>query len=421
MEQRNIAVIGSGVSGLTAAYMLSRRHGVTLFEAGEQIGGHTATKSVRLGQTEYQVDTGFIVFNDRTYPNFIKLLSHLGVSSQATEMGFSVTCPETGFEYSGSGIKGLFAQRRNLLRPRFLKMLTEVVRFNRACTQAYNENSIENDLTLGEYLQREGYSEFFQRYYILPMVSAIWSSGLAGAASMPLLFFVRFFHNHGLLTITNQPQWYTVKGGSKAYLAPITRQFRDMVRTGCPVVSVRRMDEGGVQVITEKFGEEHFDEVVIACHSDQALKLLVDPSEEEYEILSAIPYQSNSVVLHTDTSVLPRAKGAWASWNYRMGGAAVENRAVLTYNMNMLQSLDAPETLCVSVNASAEIDPNKILGRYSYSHPVFNRASITAQQGWAKISGKRNTHFCGAYWRNGFHEDGVVSGLRVAAALGEEF
>lgn len=421
MEQKNIAVIGSGISGLTAAYVLSRRHNITVFEAGEHVGGHTATKSLRLNETEYQVDTGFIVFNDRTYPNFIKLLSHLGVSSQATEMGFSVTCPETGFEYSGSGLKGLFAQRRNLLRPRFLKMLLEVVRFNRACTRAFNEDSIEKELTLGEYLQREGYSKFFQRYYILPMVSAIWSSGLSGAASMPLLFFVRFFHNHGLLTVTNQPQWCTVKGGSKAYIAPITRQFRDSIRTQCPVQSVRRLGEGGVQICTDQFGKEYFDEVVIACHSDQALKLLADPSEEEYQILSAIPYQNNAVVLHSDTEMLPKCRKAWASWNYRMKAADVENQAVLTYNMNMLQSLAAPQTLCVSVNAGADIDPNKILGRYNYSHPVFNRASIAAQQNWESISGKRNTHFCGAYWRNGFHEDGVVSGLRVAAALGEEF
>lgn len=421
MEQKRIAVIGSGISGLTAAYVLSRRHRVTLFEAGEQIGGHTATKSVRLNETEYQIDTGFIVFNDRTYPNFIKLLSHLGVSSQTTEMGFSVTCPDTGFEYSGSGIKGLFAQRRNLLSPRFLKLLTEVVRFNKACTKAFNESTIESELTLGEYLQREGYSDFFQRYYILPMVSAIWSSGLSAAASMPLLFFVRFFHNHGLLTITNQPQWYTVKGGSKAYLAPLTRQFRDSIRTHCPVLSLRRLSGGGVQVSTEKFDTEHFDEVVVSCHSDQALKLLADPSQEEYDILSAIPYQNNAVVLHTDTGVLPKSRGAWASWNYRMAGGDVEKQAVLTYNMNMLQSLNAPQTFCVSVNAGAEIDPNKILGRYSYSHPVFNRASIAAQGGWAEISGKRNTHYCGAYWRNGFHEDGVVSGLKVAAALGEGF
>lgn len=421
MEHKNIAVIGSGISGLTAAYLLSRRHSITLFEAGEQIGGHTATKSVSVDQAEYQIDTGFIVFNDRTYPNFIKLLSHLGVSSQTTEMGFSVTCPETGFEYSGSGFKGLFAQRRNLLRPRFLKMLTEVVRFNRACTRAFKENSIEKDLTLGEYLQRQGYSEFFQHYYILPMVSAIWSSGLAGAASMPLVFFVRFFHNHGLLTVTNQPQWYTVKGGSKAYLGPITRQFGDTIRTRCPVQSVRRLNEGGVEVSTEQFGTEHFDEVVIACHSDQALKLLADPSEAEYEILAAIPYQNNEVVLHTDTALLPKSPRAWASWNYRLAGADVENQAVLTYNMNMLQNIEAPQTFCVSVNASSEIDANKVLGRYSYSHPVFNRASIAAQQNWHQISGKRNTHFCGAYWRNGFHEDGVVSGLKVAAALGEEF
>lgn len=418
-DSRNIAIIGSGISGLTAAHLLSRRHRVAVFEAGPTIGGHTATKSVELGGRRYDVDTGFIVFNDRTYPNFIKLLSRLGVPSQLTDMGFSVTGPDHQYEYSGSGFHGIFAQRRNLFSPAHWGMLREIIRFNRACTRDFEQDSVDPDLTLGDYLHNLGYSAFFQRHYILPMVSAIWSSGLSGAAQMPLLFFVRFFHNHGLLTVTNQPQWYTIKGGSHSYLAPLTRDFQEDIYTDCPVTRVQRLEQG-VLVTTERFGEQRFDEVIFACHSDQALKLLADPSQEESEVLGAIPYQQNDVTLHTDESVLPRARRAWASWNYWLTERDSE-QAVLTYNMNILQRLRAPRTLCVSVNATPWLDERKILGRYQYSHPVFNRESIAAQQRWDDISGRQHTHYCGAYWRNGFHEDGVVSGLRVAAALGEAF
>ena len=421
-SSKKIAVIGSGISGLSAAYLLARRHQVTVFEAGASIGGHTATKEVMLGDKFYSVDTGFIVFNDRTYPNFIKLMSRLGVASQTTQMGFSVASEASSgavYEYSGSGLGGFFAQKPNLFKPGHWQLLREILRFNRNCTRDYREGRPSSDMTLGDYLNQEDYSQGFQNHYILPMVSAIWSSGLTASADMPLPFFVRFFHNHGLLTLTRQPQWYTLKGGSQSYLKPLTRQFAKDIHTDCPVLQVRRSEQG-VRVTTERFGEQGFDEVVLACHSDQALKLLADPTEREYQLLGAMPYSQNQVVLHTDSRILPRNRRAWASWNYRLQ-APGQGEAVLTYNMNMLQCLEAPETLCVSVNATEYLDASKIIGEYRYSHPVFNRASVAAQERWSEISGVNHTHYCGAYWRNGFHEDGLVSGLRVAEALGETF
>ena len=417
---KNIAVIGSGISGLFCAYLLSRHHKVTVFEAEADIGGHTATRTVTVGGKSYDVDTGFIVFNDRTYPNFIKLMSRLGVVSQPTEMGFSVSCQISGFEYSGTSLNGVFAQRRNLLNPDHWRMLQEILRFNRECIQLHDTGGIEPDKTLGDFLRSGGYSDFFQRYYILPMVSAVWSSGLDTASAMPLLFFIRFFHNHGLLTVTQQPQWYTIKGGSKTYLGPLTKAFKGAIHVSTPVQWVKR-HEDGVTLFTAAQGQQHFDEVIFACHSDQALAILLDPTTEESDILAAIPYKMNDVCLHTDTRLLPVARRAWASWNYLLLNSEDADAAALTYNMNILQRLDSTTTFCVSVNANAAIDPEKILGQYRYSHPVFTLASVAAQQRWGEISGKNHTHYCGAYWRNGFHEDGVVSAVNVARMLGEEW
>lgn len=415
--RKKIAVIGSGISGLLSAYLLARRHDVSVYEAANVIGGHTATKTVTVAGENFAVDTGFIVFNNRTYPNFIKLLEQLNVPYQPTDMGFSVSCHATQFEYSGTSLNGVFAQRKNIFSIAHWRMLNEIVRFNKACTQLYQADTIPEGVTLGDYLLAQGYSERFRRFYILPMVSAIWSSGLETAAAMPLVFFVRFFHNHGLLTITQQPQWYTIKGGSHQYLTPLTQSYSDKIYTDCAISAVRRTDEG-VVITSARFGDQLFDEVIFACHSDQALKLLADPSAAEYDILSAIPYKENDVVLHSDTRFLPRSTRAWASWNYLLLDHT-EDSTALTYNMNILQRLKAPVTFCVSVNAGEGIDPQKIYGRYRYSHPMFTLESIAAQARWSEISGINRTHFCGAYWRNGFHEDGVVSAIRVAQSLGE--
>ena len=416
IARKKIAIIGSGISGLLSGYLLSRRHDVSVFEAGNEIGGHTATRIVSAPEGNLAIDTGFIVFNNRTYPNFLKLLALLDVAYQPTEMGFSVACQRTGFEYSGTSLSGIFAQRKNLFNKSHWRLLKEILQFNSACTRLYLDSCIPEAQTLGEYLKQQGYSEKFIYFYILPMVSAIWSLPSGTAAAMPLAFFIRFFHNHGLLTVTGQPQWYTIRGGSNQYLLPLTKKYKDTIYTNCPVLRVRR-NPGSVVVITDRFGEQLFDEVIFACHSDQALALLADPSPVENDILSAIPYQSNQVVLHSDIRMLPKLRRSWASWNYLLTHG--DDNAALTYNMNILQKLNSATTFCVSVNAGKAIDPEKIYGQYQYSHPIFTRASVAAQARWAEISGVNHTHFCGAYWRNGFHEDGVVSAIRVAAMLGE--
>ncbi|HEY7885631.1 MAG TPA: FAD-dependent oxidoreductase, partial [Cellvibrionaceae bacterium] len=302
-ESQNIAIVGTGISGLSAAHMLSKQHRVTVFESADTIGGHTATKAVHVNSGEYHIDTGFIVYNDRTYPNFIKLLKKLGVDGQTTEMGFSVKAEAIDLEYSGCSVNGLFAKRHSIIDIEHWKMLKDIVRFNRHCTRLYSQNAIDTQATLGDFVAQQGYGERFRNYYLLPMVSAIWSSGEGTSALMPLKFFVDFFHNHGLLTIFNQPQWYTVKGGSHSYLAPLTAPFADQIHTGRPVTRIRRMGDK-VQLLTPNQLFE-FDQVVLACHSDQALALLEDPSSKEADILGAMTYTPNDVVLHTDTSLLP--------------------------------------------------------------------------------------------------------------------
>lgn len=421
--RKKIAIIGSGISGLSCAYLLADTHHVDVFEASPTLGGHTATKTFMAGGELYNVDTGFIVFNDRTYPHFLKLLAVLGVQYQKTQMGFSVTNERTGYEYAGTSLRGLFAQRRNWLNPQHWNLLREILRFNKRCIQLHDENAVP-DITLGEFLATQKFGAFFSTHYILPMVSAIWSSGLTVAAQMPLLFFIRFFYHHGLLTVTRQPQWYTITGGSKQYLGPLTKKFADNIHLNCPVIFIRRVPKG-VLVYSKQFGEQLFDEVVLACHSDQALHLLIDATPAEHDVLSAIPYRPNRVQLHTDTHLLPRNERAWASWNYRVPSikqhTSTGDAAVLTYNMNILQNLEAaPVTYCVSVNAEELVKPERIYGNYEYAHPVFTRESVAAQRRWAEISGHNRTHFCGAYWRNGFHEDGLVSGIRVAKALGAD-
>ncbi|WP_339843810.1 FAD-dependent oxidoreductase [uncultured Halopseudomonas sp.] len=411
-----IAIVGSGISGLVCANLLGRSNEVTVFEAADWIGGHTHTVDVEVAGRQYAVDTGFIVFNDWTYPNFIKLMDQLGVGSRPTEMSFSVNEPASGLEYNGNNLNSLFAQRKNLISPGFLGMVRDILRFNRQAADDLDMGAIAADITLGEYLRQKGYGQRFTDHYIIPMGAAIWSMSLADMLAFPLQFFVRFFRNHGLLSVSDRPQWRVIKGGSRSYIEPLTASFKDSIHLNCPVTSIHR-DDQGVTVVSPR-GEERFDKVVLACHSDQALKLLALPTEQEQSILGAIGYADNDVVLHTDTRLLPKRKLAWASWNYRLGNDRQQPAAV-TYNMNILQGIESETTFCVSLNQTAAIDPDKILRRFTYAHPQFSLAAAKAQARWGELAGANNTFFCGAYWANGFHEDGVVSALRVTNALGE--
>lgn len=411
-----IAVIGSGISGLSAAYLLQHNHDITVFESEDSIGGHTATMDVNVHGRDYAVDTGFIVYNDWTYPNFIRLMEKLGVQSQPTEMSFSVSCELSGLEYGGTNLNSLFAQRRNIFSPSYLKMIKDILRFNQQAIQDLESGRIDKTTTLGEYLKHNSYGATFANKYLIPMGSAIWSASTDSMFEFPLLFFVRFFKNHGLLSVNNRPQWQVIKGGSREYLQPLTAGFKQSIRVNSPVSTISR-DHDGVDVQLADGRVERFDQVIIASHSDQALAMLADACTAEKEVLGAIPYQQNDVVLHTDESILPEKKLAWSSWNYRLRSERQE-QAVLTYNMNILQGIDAPVTFCVTLNATESIDASKILGQYNYSHPVFSLASVAAAERWSDINGVNRTWFCGAYWANGFHEDGASSGIRVAKALG---
>lgn len=416
-KRQKIAIIGSGIAGLTTGYLLSREHDVTLFEANCYLGGHTHTKDVELAGKVYPVNTGFIVFNDWTYPNFIKLMDQIGVKSEASDMSFSVRCENTNLEYNGTSINSLFAQRINLVRPAFLRMVYDILRFNKQTVGALERGEIDDNQTLGEFVAQHGYSRGFVDYYIVPMGAAIWSASVEVMMEFPLRFFLQFFNNHGMLSVDDRPEWRVIGGGSRAYIEPLTRSFKDSIRLDSPVASVQR-DAEGVLITLMGGTSERFDQVVFACHSDQALRMLAKPTEHESEILGALPYQNNQVVLHTDTRLMPTRKLAWASWNYHIPQRA-NDCAMVTYNMNVLQNFhDAPETLLVTLNRSQEIDPAKIIESYEYSHPVFSLDGVKAQQRHSEISSKNNTHYCGAYWFNGFHEDGVNSGLKVAAEFG---
>lgn len=411
-----IAIIGSGISGLTCGYYLSREHDITLFEANDYIGGHTATVDVEVAGVNYSVDTGFIVYNDRTYPNFIAMMNEIGVEGRPSQMSFSVRNDSNGLEYNGHTLTTLFAQKRNWFNPKFYSFIFEILRFNRLVKECASQPTSE-ETTLGDFLTSQRFSDYFCDNYILPMGAAIWSSTLADMRAFPLAFFARFFLNHGLLDVTNRPQWYVIKGGSREYIKPLTKGFSDKIRLNSPVESVVR-DQAGV-TLRVNGQSERFDQVIFACHSDQAKKLLADSNGVEREILSDLAYQANEVILHTDESLLPKRKAAWASWNYWLDGSNQEqSRApTLTYNMNILQHIQAPQTFCVSLNSSDQIDKEKILKTFVYHHPVFNRASIAAQSRRNEINGMSRTWFCGAYWYNGFHEDGVRSALDVVRGI----
>jgi predicted NAD/FAD-binding protein len=415
-----IAIIGTGISGITVAWHLHRAHEVVLFEANDYVGGHTATRDVELGGRHYAIDTGFIVFNDWTYPNFIALLEALDASWQWSNMSFSLSCARTGLEYNGTSINALFAQRRNVLNPRFLRMIGEILRFNGRARELLQTRSAGADdhasLTLGEYLQRGGYSRAFIEQYIIPMGRAIWSATGRGMLEFPARFFVDFFDRHGFLNVDDRPTWRTVRGGSREYVRRFLERFGGEVRLASPVRRVRRFGDGVTIGASTSNGlqEERFDAVFFACHSDQALAMLEDPSEAEQQILGAFPYQANDAVLHTDRRMLPKAPLARAAWNYHLLDPDTE-RVALTYDMNILQSIEADEIFLVTLNRETEIDSSRILGRYTYHHPVYTPDAVAAQARRKEISGVNRTQYCGAYWRYGFHEDGVVSGLWALA------
>lgn len=406
-----IAVIGSGIAGNVAAYHLAREHEVTVFEAGSHVGGHTHTHEVEQAGRRYRVDTGFIVFNDWTYPNFIRLLDRLGVASQPSPMSFSVRDEGSGLEYNGTSLDTLFAQRRNLVRPSFWRMLRDILRFNREAPALLRE--ADAGTSLGEYLSANDYSREFVEHYILPMGAAIWSTDPQNMKRFPARYFVRFFHNHGMLSVDRRPQWRVIRGGSARYVEALTAGFRDRIRLGAAVQSVRRV-AGHVYVKVRGHETERFDAAFLACHSDQALAILADATPLEREILGAIPYQANEAVLHTDSRLMPRARRAWAAWNYHVLPGRRE-QAALTYNMNILQSLDASAPFLVTLNRSEAIDPAKIVKRIRYEHPLYTPAGAAAQARQHEVNGPLNTYFCGAYWRFGFHEDGVVSALDALA------
>ena len=416
-----VAIVGSGISGLVCAWLLRHQYRVTLFESHHEPGGHTQTTDVEWQGQSFPVNTGFIVYNDRTYPRFIRLLELLQVKTKASDMGFSVHCEQTGLEYNGQGLDRLFAQRRNLLRPAFWGMIRDILRFNREATREVQEQRLDPAETLGHYLDRQGYGDAFRRYYIIPMGAAIWSAGCAGMLDFPAAFFLRFFNNHGLLQLRDRPQWRVIDGGSREYVRAILDQLpADSVRLNTAVTQVHRHEQGVELELQGPDGlqREAFDQVIMACHSDQALALLANPSPDESRILKAIPYQGNDVVLHTDVSLLPRNRKVWAAWNYHLDDQQQQTAAV-TYFMNRLQGFDENTgPFCVTLNRSHAIDPAKIIRRFRYDHPVFTLEGMAAQQEHHRISGAQHTHYCGAYWFNGFHEDGVRSAERACKALG---
>jgi predicted NAD/FAD-binding protein len=417
-----IAVIGSGISGMVAAYRLCRDHDVTVFESAGHVGGHTHTVDVEAGGRTYAIDTGFIVYNDWTYPNFVELLRELDVPWQTSDMSFSVRCEKSGLEYNGTSINALFAQRKNLVRPAFLRMVRDILRFNReapALLVAASSASASSDgasaaggggtVTLGEYLERGGYSRYFRDHYIIPMGAAIWSSRPRDMFEFPARFFVEFFSNHGFLSVDDRPTWRVIRGGSREYVKRLTASYAQRIRTRTPVESIQRQPHQVILRLADG-SLEHVDRVFIACHSDQALRLLADPSPAEREILGAISYQSNEALLHTDVRLMPRRRLAWAAWNYHLPVEAAE-RVTVTYNMNILQSLDSRDQFLLTLNRGAAVDPSTVIGRYSYAHPVYTTAAVAAQRRRAEINGVDRTYYCGAYWSYGFHEDGVKSAL----------
>jgi predicted NAD/FAD-binding protein len=401
-----IAIIGSGIAGNTLAHHLYKTHDITIYEANSHIGGHTHTHDIEIDHQKYTVDTGFIVFNNRTYPEFIQLLEAHKVAWQPSNMSFSVRCETTGLEYNGTTLNSLFAQRSNLFKPSFYQMIRDILRFNRESLSLL-ENG--NEITMGDYLKQNNYGQRFIDQYIIPMGAAIWSTDAAQMLQFPARFFVRFFHHHGMLSVNNRPQWRTITGGSARYVEAITAPFKHVIKLNTLVKAVKRNPKN-VKITLQNGDIAQFDYVFFACHSDEALRMLTDATTSEQEVLSAIPYQQNSVYLHTDISLMPKRKLAWAAWNYHLPKTS-SNKVAVTYNMNILQNIDCPQPILVTLNHTDNINPAKIIKRLQYKHPVYTIAGAAAQARHAEISGQNLTGYAGAYWLNGFHEDGVKSAL----------
>ncbi|TWT87678.1 hypothetical protein Mal64_32200 [Pseudobythopirellula maris] len=411
-----IAVVGAGVSGCVAARLLASEHEVTLFSADSHAGGHAQTVDVELDGATHAVDVAFMVFNERTYPFFCRLLDLLGVESRQSDMSFSVTCPTSGVEYQGGSLRGLFAQKTNLLSPAFLRMLVDVARFNRIGRRAASEGSIAEGQNVREFLAEHRFGRRFAEQYLAPMAAAIWSSNPREVLDFPAKFLLGFFANHGLLQLADRPQWRTIVGGSRRYVEPLLRDLGDRVRCCEPVEAIRRTADD-VELTTAAGGVERYDQVVLACHADQTLAMLKDSSQDEAELLAALPYQKNQAVLHTDESLLPCRRAAWASWNYRLGRRP-SDPSIVTYDLSRLQGLPTRRPLLLTLNGRDLVDPGRVLKEFSFSHPAFTPQSIAAQGRWDVVSGRNRTHYCGAYWGNGFHEDGVRSALAVTQQFG---
>jgi predicted NAD/FAD-binding protein len=407
-----IAVIGSGIAGMGSAWLLSRKHEVTLFEANARLGGHTHTHIVEQDGRNYSIDSGFIVFNPDNYPLFTQLLEQLGVASQPTTMSFAVHNEASGLEYNASSLDALFCQRRNLFSPYFIRMVHDILRFYRNAPKLLDQK--DPGPTLQEWLQEHRYGKAFRDEHLIPMASALWSSPAREILRFPMQYLVRFMTNHRMLQVQDRPQWRVVKGGSQRYVDALRAQWSVYERPACPVQRLRRHTRG--VTIESVAGAEEFDQVVLACHSDQALALLADADDRERSILGAIRYQNNNAVLHTDARLLPRNRKAWAAWNVLLPRQA-EQSCTVTYCMNLLQSLDSAEPFCVSLNSSHRIDPTRVLRRMRYEHPVYDHASVLARARKGAIQGQRNTWYAGAYWGFGFHEDGLLSATEVAHAL----
>ncbi len=418
-EGLRVAVVGAGISGLSAAYLLSRRHQVELFEKETRLGGHAHTHTFEHAGHQWDLDSGFLVYNHRTYPHFVRLLGELGVGGHPSDMSFSVDCRHCQLQYSTRGLNGLFTQRRRAADPGYLRMLASIPRFNRRA-RALLDDAHAPEQTLGDFLEAGAFPASFARHFMLPLVGAVWSSSAAdvrGFAARPLL---RFMDNHGWLDI-DPPRWWTVRGGSRRYVEAIAARLGRGVNAGCGVLAVRREAEG-VQVLTERREWRRFDRVVLATHADQALGMLMDPSPEEVGVLGSFRYSHNRTLLHTDASVLPSSRRAWASWNMVMDDCRREGAPIsLTYHLNRLQSVPGPTQFCVSLNLEREPAPGTVLAEMSYTHPILDATAAAAQPRLRRLSGQRNTYFAGAHLRYGFHEDGLMSGMKVAEALGCTF